>query len=51
MLLCLFILAISFILIIVSILMLKNAISIRNQVQEQLQTINDEPDIFLDFFK
>lgn len=44
--LCLFILAISLILIIASILILKNAISTRNEVNEQLSSINDEFDVF-----
>lgn len=44
--LCLFILAISLILTIASILILKNAISIRNEVNEQISSINDEFGVF-----
>lgn len=44
--LCLFILAISLILIIASILILKNAISMRNEVNEQISSIEDEFDVF-----
>lgn len=44
--LCLFILAISLILVITSILILKNAISIRNEIGEQLSSIEDEFDVF-----
>lgn len=44
--LCLFILAISLIMIIASILILKNAISIRNEVNEQISSIEDEFDVF-----
>lgn len=49
--LCLFILAISIVMIIVSIILLKNTINLKMEINEQLKSINDEPEIFLEFFK
>lgn len=51
MLLCLFLLAISFIILIASLIIFKNAINIKKQIDDQAKTISEEPEIFLEFFK
>lgn len=49
--LCLFMFILSFILFISSIINLKNTFAIKKEVLEQLDSINNDSDAFIDFFK
>lgn len=49
--LCLFLFILSVILFVSSIIILKNAFAQKKELKDQLDSINNEPDVFLDFFK